>query len=121
MNSGHGVRVISASKRVSGEPLGVYMGKTTRFSMPSLAVQFGTEEVERGAEVRLAAPALDPVVQVGDHLGQVVLLVREARREVGDGLGHRHDERAHLADVVRVQIDLALGLLQEAQGVRSRP
>ena len=79
------------------------------------AFEVRPEEVERGAEVRLAAAALDPGVQVGHDLGEVVLLVREPRRQVGDRLGHRHHERPHLAGVVRLQVDLALGLLEEPE------
>ena len=43
--------------------------------------------------------------------------MREAGREVGDGLGHGHHERSHLAGVMCLEVDLALGPLQEAEGV----
>ena len=80
-------------------------------------MQLGTEEVQRGPEVGLVAPAFDPVLQVEHHLGEVVLLVRKAGDQIGDGLRHRDHERPDLADVVRVEVDLALGLLQEPQRV----
>ena len=57
MNSGHGVRTMSASKRVSGEPLGVYMGNTTRCSMPSALDSSGRKSASEGPKSGLPKPS----------------------------------------------------------------
>ena len=59
-------------------PVGRVQGEDDEVLDAVLAMQLRTEEVERRPEVRLAAAALDPVLQVDDHLGEVVLLVRES-------------------------------------------
>ena len=55
---------MSASKRVSGEPFGVYMGNTTRCSMPSLLESSGRNRASEAAKSGLPTTLVQPVPQV---------------------------------------------------------
>ena len=81
------------------------------------AVLLGPEQRERRGEVRLAASAADPGTQVTLHLREVVLLVREERPQLADGVDHGVDAGADLFAIVLRQVDLSLGLLQRTQRI----
>ena len=88
IQSGHGTRTISASKHVSREPFCLYIGNNTRCSSPSVRVSSGRNA--SSARVKSGLPK-SPRAQILDRSGEVLGVVREARRELLDRRRHRVD------------------------------
>ena len=82
-----------------------------------LAPALGPEQLQRGAEVRLAVAVGRPAAQVRDRRRQVLVLVREVRRQALDRGSDLLDLRGQLGNVVRGEIDRAVGALAQPQAV----